>query len=195
MIRNIWAVGRNYADHAKELGNKVPTEPMIFLKAGSCASIAATEIKLPEWSKDVHYEVELALRFDQNLQINEAAVAIDVTERAMQSELKAKGHPWTLAKSFKDSCPLSKFFPVKNLDELKNLDLILKVNGEVRQNGNTAQMIFSLETMIAYVLKHFPVVPGDVLLTGTPAGVGAMKVGDTLEAEILGKARHSWKVI
>lgn len=195
MIRNIWAVGRNYADHAKELGNKVPTEPMIFLKAGSCASIAAPEIKLPEWSKDVHYEVELALRFEQNLQINEAAVAIDVTERAMQSELKAKGHPWTLAKSFKDSCPLSKFFPVKNLDELKNLDLILKVNGEVRQNGNTAQMIFSLETMIAYVLKHFPVVPGDVLLTGTPAGVGAMKVGDTLEAEILGKARHSWKVV
>lgn len=195
MIRNIWAVGRNYADHAKELGNKVTSEPLIFLKAGSCASEAASEIKLPEWSKDVHYEVELALRFDQNLKINEAAVAIDVTERAMQSELKAKGHPWTLAKSFKDSCPLSKFFPVKNLDELKNLDLILKVNGEVRQNGNTSQMIFSLETMIEYVLKHFPVVPGDVLLTGTPAGVGAMKAGDTLEAEITGKARHSWKVI
>ncbi|NUN06842.1 MAG: fumarylacetoacetate hydrolase family protein [Bdellovibrio sp.] len=195
MIRNIWAVGRNYADHAKELGNSVPTQPMIFLKAGSCASLAASEIKLPEWSKDVHHEIELALRFDQNLQISDAAVAIDVTERAFQAELKAKGHPWTLAKSFKDSCPLSAFFPVKNLEELKNLNLVLKVNDEVRQNGNTAQMIFSLQTLVDFVLTHFPVTPGDVLLTGTPAGVGAMKSGDILEAEIAGKVRHMWKVV
>ncbi|WP_374078945.1 fumarylacetoacetate hydrolase family protein [Bdellovibrio bacteriovorus] len=195
MIQNIWAVGRNYAEHAKELGNEVPTEPMIFLKAGSTSSIAAKEIHMPSWTPELHHEVELALRFNDNLEIDEACIAIDLTDRAKQNQLKSKGHPWTLAKSFKDSCPLSNFFPVNDLDELKNLEIRLKVNGEVRQNGNTSQMIFSLESLIQYVRQHFPVVPGDLLLTGTPAGVGPIKVGDVLEAEISSKARHSWKVI
>lgn len=195
MIQNIWAVGRNYADHAKELGNDVPTEPMIFLKAGSTASIAARKIILPEGITELHHEVELALRFDNSLKINEACVALDLTDRAKQNQLKAKGHPWTLAKSFKGSCPLSNFFPVSGLDELKNLELRLSVNEDLRQNGNTAQMIFSLESLVQYVLHHFPVMPGDLLLTGTPAGVGPIKAGDTLTAEIVSKVRHSWQVV
>lgn len=195
MIQNIWAVGRNYAEHAKELGNEVPTEPMIFLKAGSTASIAAHEINLPEGTKELHHEVELALRFDDNLQISEACIALDLTDRAKQNQLKAKGHPWTLAKSFKGSCPLSNFFPVNDLDELKNLELRLTVNGEVRQQGNTSQMILSLESLIQYVRLHFPVVPGDLLLTGTPAGVGPIKAGDVLTAEIVSKTRHSWQIV
>lgn len=194
MIQNIWAVGRNYADHAKELGNEVPTEPMIFLKAGSTATLGAKEITLPAWAQDVHHEVELALQFDENLQIDEACIALDLTERAKQNQLKAKGHPWTLAKSFTGSCPLSGFFPVTDLEELKNLEIILKVNGETRQAGSTSQMIFSLEKLIEYVRQHFPVQPGDLLLTGTPAGVGPIRSGDTLEAEITGKARHTWTV-
>lgn len=195
MIQNIWAVGRNYAEHAKELGNEVPTEPMIFLKAGSTSSIAAKEIHIPSWINELHHEVELALRFNDNLEIDEACIAIDITDRAKQNQLKSKGHPWTLAKSFKDSCPLSSFFPVNDLDELKDLELILKVNGEVRQQGNTAQMIFSLEQLLGFVRLHFPVVPGDLLLTGTPSGVGPFKKGDVLEAEIVSKIKHSWKVI
>nr|WP_295900310.1 fumarylacetoacetate hydrolase family protein [uncultured Bdellovibrio sp.] len=195
MIQNIWAVGRNYAEHAKELGNEVPAEPMIFLKAGSTSSLAAKEIHMPSWTNELHHEVELALRFDDNLQIDEACIAIDITDRAKQNQLKSKGHPWTLAKSFKDSCPLSGFFPVNDLDELKNLELVLKVNGEVRQHGNTAQMIFSLEQLLDFVRLHFPVMPGDLLLTGTPSGVGPFKKGDILEAEIVSKAKHSWKVI
>ncbi|WP_415061548.1 fumarylacetoacetate hydrolase family protein [Bdellovibrio sp.] len=194
MIQNVWAVGRNYAEHAKELGNEVPTEPMIFLKAGSTTTLAAKEIHLPAWIQEVHHEVELALRFDDNLQIEEACIALDLTERAKQNQLKAKGHPWTLAKSFTESCPLSPFFPVSDLEELKKLDLILKINGEVRQKGNTSQMIFSLEKLIDYVRHHFPVVPGDLLLTGTPSGVGPIQRGDHLEAEIQGKMKHSWKV-
>lgn len=194
MIQNIWAVGRNYADHAKELGNEVPTEPMIFLKAGSTATLGSKEIILPEWAQDVHHEVELALQFDENLQIDEACIALDLTERAKQNQLKAKGHPWTLAKSFTGSCPLSGFFPVADLEELKDLEIILKVNGETRQAGRTSQMIFSLENLIEYVRKHFPVQPGDLLLTGTPAGVGPIRSGDTLEAEIKGKAKHTWTV-
>ncbi|MGZ3774233.1 MAG: fumarylacetoacetate hydrolase family protein [Pseudobdellovibrionaceae bacterium] len=195
MIQNIWAVGRNYAEHAKELGNAVPTEPMIFLKAGSCATIGAHEIHLPNWIEEVHHEVELALRFDDNLQISEACIALDLTERAKQNVLKAKGHPWTLAKSFKESCPLSNFFPVNDLDELKNLEITLKVNGTLRQQGNTSQMIFSFEQLIAYIKKYFPVVPGDLLLTGTPSGVDPLSANDILEAQLGENIKHSWKVI
>lgn len=194
MIQNIWAVGRNYAEHARELDNDVPTEPLIFLKAGSSATLAAKELHLPEWKNELHHEVELALHFDENLQIDEACIALDLTDREKQNQLKAKGQPWTLAKSFKGACPLSGFFPVNDLEELKHLDIILKVNGEVRQRGNTSQMIFPLEQIIEFVRQHFPVMPGDLLLTGTPSGVGPIKRGDLLEAEIVTKKIHSWKV-
>ncbi|MEK2688090.1 fumarylacetoacetate hydrolase family protein [Bdellovibrio sp. GT3] len=194
MIQNIWAIGRNYVEHAKELGNEVPSEPLVFLKAGSCATIAAPEIHLPKWSTDVHHEVEIALQFDENLQISAACVALDLTERTLQSKLKSKGQPWTLAKSFTEACPLSRFFPVENLDELRNIGIKLTVNGELRQNGNTSLMIFPFEEQIDYVRHHFPVVAGDLLLTGTPAGVGQIKPGDVLLAEIVGKITHQWSV-
>lgn len=100
-----------------------------------------------------------------------------------------------LAKSYKEACPLSNFFPVQNLEELKKLEISLKVNGQIRQQGNTHQMIFSFEQVIDFVLTHFPVTPGDLLLTGTPAGVGAFKKGDVLEAQLESKMRHSWKVL
>lgn len=192
MIQNIWAVGRNYAEHAKELGNEVPQQPLIFLKAGSC--VTRDEIvHLPDWAKDVHHEVELALRFDENLQITEACIALDLTERTIQNQLKTKGLPWTLAKSFKNACPISPFIDVSDLSELKNLDVILKVNGQVRQTGNTAQMIFPFEKLVEHVKKHFPVIAGDLLLTGTPSGVGPMTSGDLLEAQI-GQMKFHWKV-
>ncbi|MFS4460636.1 fumarylacetoacetate hydrolase family protein [Bdellovibrio sp. HCB2-146] len=194
MIQNIWCVGRNYAEHAKELGNEVPTEPFFFLKAGSTATLSAKEIQLPYWVEELHHEVELALQFDENLQIDEACIALDLTDREKQNQLKAKGHPWTLAKSFKGSCPLSGFFPVNDLEELKNLEISLKINGEYRQQGNTNQFVFPLEKLIDFARQHFPIMPGDLLLTGTPAGVGPFKKGDVLEAEIKGKMRHSWTV-
>ena len=192
MIQNIWCVGRNYAEHAKELGNEIPTEPLIFLKAGSTATLSAKELHLPFWIEEVHHEVELALQFDDNLQIDEACIALDLTDRAKQNSLKAKGQPWTLAKSFKEACPLSPFFPVNDLEELKNLDISLKIQGEIRQQGNTDQFIFTLERLLDFVRQHFPVVPGDLLLTGTPSGVGPIRKGDVLEAEIKGKMKHTW---
>jgi len=194
-IRNIWAIGRNYAEHAKELGNEVPSgEPLIFLKAGSTAVLNSSEFSLPTWTHDVHHEVELALLFDDQLKIHKAAVALDLTERTLQAKLKAKGSPWTLAKSFTNSCPLSDFFAVGSLQELKNLEITLHVNGQLRQQGNTSQMIFSLEQQVEYVLSRFPVCPGDVLLTGTPAGVAALQRGDKLVAEIHGKVQKQWTV-
>lgn len=193
-IRNIWAVGRNYVDHAKELGNEIPSQPLIFLKAGSSASVNSTEIVLPHWTEDVHHEVELALKFNSHLGIVEGAVALDLTERKMQSEAKKSGQPWTLAKSFQNACAVSSFFQVRSLDDLKDLRLRLWVNGDLRQDGRTSQMIFPLEQVLEYVKTRFPVCPGDLLLTGTPSGVGPLQNGDRVQAEIEGKITHAWLV-
>lgn len=193
MIRNIWAIGRNYSEHAKELGNSVPTSPMVFLKAGSTA-VFSGEIELPAWIQDVHHEVELGLIFDETLQISRACLALDLTERKRQNEARDNGTPWTLAKSFTASCPLSAPFDFASLEELQNLDLELKINGEVRQVGNTQQMIFHIPTLVDYVRNHFPVCPGDLLLTGTPSGVGPIHRGDFVEAQISGKVSHRWIV-
>lgn len=194
MIRNIWAIGRNYADHAKELGNDLPTEPLIFLKAGSCASINSTDIELPHWVEEVHHEVELALKFNSQLQIFEAAVALDLTERKLQTAAKKAGMPWTLAKSFTESCPVSSFFAVKNLEMLENLKISLWVNDELRQSGNTEQMIFKPAQILEYLFERFPVCGGDLLLTGTPAGVGPLQRGDKVKAQIEGHITHIWQV-
>lgn len=194
IIRNIWAVGRNYADHAKELGNDVPVKPLIFLKAGSSASVNSTEIILPHWTEEVHHEVELILKFSSHLHIIEGAVALDLTERNLQNEAKKAGLPWTLAKSFDGSCPISSFFSVRHLENLKDLTLRLWVNDELRQEGNTKQMIFDCAQLVDYVKGHFPVCHGDLLLTGTPAGVGPLKDGDKVRAEIQGEISHTWLV-
>ncbi len=192
IIRNIWAVGRNYADHAKELGNAVPARPLIFLKAGSSASVNSTEIELPFWAEEIHHEVELALKFNSFLQISEAAIALDLTDRKEQSEAKKSGLPWTLAKSFHNACAVSAFFSVKKLNELEDLRIRLWVNDELKQDGRTSQMIFSLQTVLDYVKLHFPVCSGDLLLTGTPSGVGPLQPGDRVKAEIEGMITHTW---
>ncbi len=194
LIRNIWGVGRNYTDHAKELGNQVPSEPMIFLKAGSSASVNARDIELPWWSEEVHHEVELALKFSPSMKIVECAVALDLTERKKQTEAKKSGLPWTMAKSFDNACAVSAFFAIRNLSEVQDLRLRLWVNDELRQEGRTSQMIFPCEKLISYITNHFPVCAGDLILTGTPAGVGPLAVGDRVKAEIEGQITHSWVV-
>lgn len=186
-IRNIWAVGRNYADHAKELGNLTPApqdKPMIFLKAGSSIVANGETFLLPAFSKDVHHEVEIALQFGDDFKWRALTIAIDLTARDLQNELKSKGHPWTLAKSFRDSCLLGPLVPLNERIDLQNLGFSLHINGELRQNGHTRDMIHSVEKLRLHVLEHFPVVPGDLLLTGTPAGVGPIQPGDELEARV-----------
>lgn len=190
MIPNIWCVGRNYADHAKELGNAVPPTPLIFLKAGSCAQFSSM-IELPSWAEEVHHEVELALRFGPNLRIDGAAVALDLTERRVQSAAKSKGEPWTRAKSFRGACPLSDFKLVRDLSDFDSLDIALAINNDIRQIGNTRDFIFSASFLVEHVLQYFPVMPGDILLTGTPAGVGPLNVGDRLRATLDGKIQIS----
>jgi acylpyruvate hydrolase len=193
-IRNIWCVGRNYADHAKELGNEVPKEPLFFLKAGSSATVNSSEIVLPSWSEEIHHEVELAFRFDSSLKIKEAALALDLTERRLQSQAKKNGGPWTLSKSFSGACAVTAFFPVEKSETLSDLQIRLWVNEELKQDGRTSQMIFKFDQLINYVLKHFPVCPGDLLLTGTPAGVGPIKQGDQVRVQLETQLPHTWKV-
>lgn len=194
LIRNIWGVGRNYLDHAKELGNPVPKKPLIFLKAGSSASVNSTEIELPWWTEEVHHEVELALKLSPSLQVLECAVALDLTERKFQSEAKASGLPWTLAKSFHNAGAVSAFFSIKKWDDVRDLRIRLWINDELKQEGRTSQMIFPCETLVEYIKLHFPVCPGDLILTGTPSGVGPLLPGDRVKAEIEGQITHTWTV-
>lgn len=184
-IQNIWAIGRNYADHAKELGNSIPQEPLIFLKSGATILTSGQSLSLPPHSQNVHHEVEMAIQLGEDLQPANVAIALDLTARDLQEELKKKAHPWTLAKSFIHSTPLGTFTSIKNCRDLSKLRLQLLVNGEIRQQGSTSQMIFSTESILEYLKPRVPLCPGDLLLTGTPQGVGAIQKDDELRAQLL----------
>lgn len=195
MIRNIWAVGRNYAEHAKELGHAVPEsneQPMIFLKAGSSIAQGGL-IHLPAFSDDIHFEAEVAFRFGPNRMFSHILVALDLTARDWQNRLKEKGHPWTLAKSFKDACAISEFKELPKDLDLNNLTFTMKVNGVERQRGHTSDMIHKPQKLLDYVVERFPVCEGDLLLTGTPSGVATLRSGDLLDAEIKDVVRAHWR--
>ncbi len=193
----IWAVGRNYREHAKELGNQVPDSsdnPMIFTKASTTIVENGASFELPEFSNDVHHECEVAFRFNALLEFDQMTIALDLTARDVQAKLKAAGHPWTLAKSFKASCPLGPMVAVPQGTDLQNLKFSLKVNDEIRQAGTTSDMIHSVEKLKLYLIDRFPVAPGDLLLTGTPKGVGLLRSGDRLFAQIDGFVEASWQI-
>lgn len=188
LTRNVWAAGRNYADHAKEMKAEVPTNPVIFLKSGNSISTGSV-IHLPAWSKEIHYELEIAFWLNENLQFSQFTLALDLTARDAQSDAKKNGLPWTLAKSFTDSCPMGPWLAIECAPNLESLQLELKINNQTKQLGDAADMIFNPETLLQYIKVHFPVSPHDVLLTGTPSGVGALKSGDKLEGILRDKTR------
>ena len=175
---SIWCVGRNYVDHAKELGNSVPEKPLFFLKSVSTL-YRHRSLPYPEHVASLHYELELAFRFDHSLNLSHIALALDLTDRQRQSELKAKGEPWTLAKSFKNSCPIS---PWIKFDPNENYSFELVINQQKTQAGDQSLMVFKWPELVTYLKTHFPVVEGDILLSGTPAGVGSLKPGDLLKS-------------
>jgi 2-keto-4-pentenoate hydratase/2-oxohepta-3-ene-1,7-dioic acid hydratase in catechol pathway len=187
----IICVGRNYADHAKELGNAIPDEPVIFMKPKSAILQSHTPFYYPEFTNELHYECELVLRICKNGKYiqerhagnyyNGIAVGIDFTARDLQDELKKKGLPWEKAKAFDNSAAVSKFVDVTPAMNKKNINFSLKKNGEVVQQGNSSQMIFSFDTIIEHVSNYFSLNIGDIIFTGTPAGVGECVVGDELD--------------
>lgn len=188
----IYCIGRNYAAHAKELGNEAPRGvPIVFFKPPATMVLSGESVRLPPFSKDVHYEVELAFRFGKQMEAAEICVANDLTARDMQRQAQDSKSPWGLAKGFKQSCGLGNWVDARNLD-LQNLELKLMVNGVLKQHGYTKDMVFPVTALIRYLKETFPVLPGDVVLTGSPEGVGPLKRGDRVDAEIVGLSQAFW---
>lgn len=190
----IICVGRNYAAHAKELNNPVPTAPILFIKPATSARAMSEGVVFPKNQGACHHELEMSVLIGKSLtaaserEAENAIVgfglALDLTLRDVQSRLKEQGHPWEIAKSFDGACPLSEFVAADLLMDPQNTFLELQINGEVRQQGNTADMITPLYALIAHMSQHFSLMPGDVVLTGTPAGVGPLHSGDRLQARL-----------
>ncbi len=191
-------IGRNYAKHAAELGNSVPTTPMVFLKPSSALTPSGGTVVIPDQSSDVHHEVELVCligRRGRDISRNDAlshvagyAVGLDMTARDVQQKAKEKGHPWSVAKGFDTFAPLGEFRSADSVSDPQALNISLKVNNEVRQQGHTSDMIFPIDELIVYCSSIFTLLPGDLIYTGTPEGVSAVKTGDILEAEVEGLA-------
>lgn len=186
----IICIGRNYSEHAKELGNEVPEKPVIFMKPDT-AILKGSDFYIPEFSSDVHYELEVVIKISKGgkyiLKENahkyyeEFGLGIDFTARDLQSELKSKGLPWELAKGFDGSAVISNFFN-KNDYQLSNLNFSLLKNKEIVQEGNTKNMLFGIDDIIAFVSQYFTLRVGDLIFTGTPKGVGKVEENDILEA-------------
>ncbi|CAM0142662.1 hypothetical protein VKS41_002782 [Umbelopsis sp. WA50703] len=189
--RKIVAIGRNFSEHAKELGNAVPTTPFFFLKPTSSFLANGGSIEVPQGC-DVHHEIELAAIIGREARdvpaskamdyVDGYALAIDMTARDLQAKAKAKGLPWSAAKGFDTFTPISDFIPKSAIPDPQNVDLWLKVNDTIKQNGNTKDMIFETSSLIAYVSTIMKLEAGDVLLTGTPSGVGPIRPGDIVTA-------------
>jgi len=199
-INNIFCIGRNYVTHVVELGNKVEKSPVVFLKPTTAVIFEGEPIRLPAMSSDVHYEAELVVAIDRegkNISHSDAleyvagyGLGLDLTMRDIQNELKSKGLPWTVAKGFDTSAPLSEFLPSREISDPQDMTFILRVNGEVRQTGKTGHMIFTVADLVSYLSSIFTLRPGDLIFTGTPSGVGRLSSGDMLLLE-LGTALHA----
>jgi 2-keto-4-pentenoate hydratase/2-oxohepta-3-ene-1,7-dioic acid hydratase in catechol pathway len=199
----IICIGRNYTEHAKELHNEVPEEPVIFIKPDSAVLRNNAPFYIPAFSQDVHYEAELYVKitkigksipkqFAHNY-YSHIGLGIDFTARDLQSVLKAKGLPWEKAKGFDYSAVIGKMFPKEDLDT-RTIPFSLLKNGEIVQSGNSSNMIFPIDDIISYVSGFFTLKIGDLIFTGTPAGVGPVKQGDELEGKIGEKTAFKFNV-
>lgn len=194
----IIAVGRNYIDHAKELNNPVPEKPVIFLKPDTAVLKDNKDFYYPEFSKDIHFEVELVLRVCNegkhvakkfaHRYYDAIGLGIDFTARDLQSELKSKGLPWELAKAFDHSAVVGNMILKDNFNDLNNLTFSLQKNDVEVQLGNSKDMIFDFDSLITFVSQYITLRKGDLIFTGTPAGVGPIEIGDKLEGFLEGKS-------
>lgn len=198
LTKNIWAVGRNYAKHAQEMNSEVPKEPFFFIKAGSTIEMGS-KIILPKWSSDVQHELEIALWVDEDLNFSHISLALDLTARDAQNLAKSKGLPWTLAKSFRGACPLGPWVSLQEIQNFDSLSFQLAINGRLAQEGSATDMIFKPQQLLEYIKMHFPLAPHDVILTGTPEGVGPLRAGDQLKAVLQSENREiltcHWDVV
>jgi 2-keto-4-pentenoate hydratase/2-oxohepta-3-ene-1,7-dioic acid hydratase in catechol pathway len=195
-IGKLLCLGRNYADHAREMNSPVPDSPIVFLKPSSAVIADGDAIVIPPFSHDVHHEVEMVVligkegkhiaRAEAMNHVAGFGVGLDITLRDVQAVAKKGGLPWSVAKGFDTSAPISTMLEAGSVGNPHELDISLKVNGEIRQQSNTRNMIFSVDHVVSYLSTIFTLDSGDIIYMGTPEGVGPLKPGDTLEAELHG---------
>ncbi len=200
----IICIGRNYAEHAKELNNAVPESPVFFMKPDSALLINNKPFFYPSFSKEIHYETEIVLKICRlgkaiqpqfaNRYYEEIGIGIDFTARDLQNKCKKEGHPWEIAKAFDQSAALGKFVAKSSLPDLSAITFRLDLNGVTVQNGNTRDLLFPFDQVIAYVSTFITLKTGDLIYTGTPAGVGPVKIGDHLVASIEGQTLLDFRV-
>ncbi|MFT4662869.1 MAG: acylpyruvate hydrolase [Patiriisocius sp.] len=200
----IICIGRNYVDHAKELNNPIPTEPVFFLKPETALLPKNNPFVYPSFSKNVQHEVEIVIRINRvgkhieekfaHKYFNEIGIGVDFTARDLQQECKEKGLPWEKAKAFDSSAPTSKFVKIDQFEDINNLNFSISINGEVKQQGNTKNMLFNFDQIITYVSKFFTLKIGDIIYTGTPAGVGPVKINDKIQCFIEDKKMLGFNV-
>ncbi len=190
----IIGIGRNYVKHIEELGNKKPDDPVVFLKPDSAILRNGDPFYYPPFSSDIHHEIEIVVRIDRvgkgideeyaSKYYSQIALGIDFTARDLQSKFKEARLPWTLAKGFNGSAPISGFFPKEEFGDLNSLDFSLENNGDLVQKGNTRNMIYSIDYLISFCSKYMTLKKGDLIFTGTPEGVGPVAIGDRLKGYI-----------
>ena len=200
----IFCIGRNYAKHAKELGNDLPTEPIVFCKPPTALLNDGKPFYHPNFSENIHHEIELVLRVCKNGKAidpkfahkyyNQITVGIDFTARDWQNKLKDKGQPWEIAKAFDGSAPVGSFIPLSEIEDMANIEFSMTKNEQVVQHGFTRDLIFSFDELVSYISRFFTIQPGDLIFTGTPEGVSQVKIGDNLEGFIGNRKLLSCKV-
>ena len=193
-------IGRNYLEHAKELKNELPDKPIVFLKPQTALLKDNKPFYMPGWTSDLHYETEIVLKISKqgkyveekfaHKYYDEVTVGIDFTARDLQAQQKAKGLPWEIAKAFDNSAVIGEFRKPK----YKNINFSMNLNGVERQKGNTGDVIFSFEKIISYASQFFTLQQGDLIFTGTPAGVGPVKPGDRLEGFLEGEKVFDFEI-
>ena len=193
----IICIGRNYVDHIRELNNAIPGEPVFFLKPDTALLIRNRPFYYPSFSSDIHYELELVLKINKvgrhiqkefaGTYFDEIGLGLDMTARDLQENAKKKSLPWAVAKGFDQSAPISRFLPADSFTDHTNINFHLDLNGKTVQKGNSGLMIYSFEDIICHISKYMTLRTGDLVFTGTPAGVGPVKIGDVLEGFLEGE--------
>ena len=193
----IFAIGQNYVEHNKELNSNHPTEPVVFMKPDTALLKNNKPFFIPDFTNELHYETELIVKFNRlgknidtifsDRYYAEIGLGVDFTARDLQRKLKAEGKPWELSKAFDNSAVIGNFLPVEELGDIQNIRFRLDLNGKTVQDGNSSKMIFPINELVMYISRFFTIKIGDILFTGTPAGVGKVAIGDRLEGYIFDK--------
>jgi 2-keto-4-pentenoate hydratase/2-oxohepta-3-ene-1,7-dioic acid hydratase in catechol pathway len=204
-IARVFCIGRNYVEHVHELSSAMPAKPVVFIKPGTSLVQPGENVHFPKHGNELHHEVEIVVKVGREGRatveeealsfIHAITVGLDLTLRDVQKELKQKGLPWEIAKAFEQSAPIGDFIPYDGSLDLKNISFGCKVNGAERQRGNTGQMIFSIPRLFVELSKIWMLRPGDLIYTGTPSGVGPLKIGDTIEVESDPIGSFSWSIV